>query len=334
MYKNPLIWQIQIQTKSRQIMKISFKNINVKFILSFSHAIILSLFMMSCEDVIQLDIPKTDPFLVVDGSITNIPGEQVIKLSKSQDLLSLSNVEGFKNATVKVTDDLGKIYEFKDVKNNGKYVWTPAKPTDILGVVGRTYTLEINAEGEKYTAISKLNRVPKIDSIVYKLEDANVRQQGTGKPSKGYDAQFYAVDLKGVGDCYRVKIYKNDSLKSAVENIVIAYDAIGNKSPIGDGLAFILPIRRLANTELYRENDKIRVELLSITEAHFDFWLQLRQELNNAGLFARPAARIPSNISNVNKSSTKEASGWFGTSAVSSMEVKVDKNKAVKEFKD
>lgn len=307
-------------------MKTSFK--------TFIPSLILSLTMMSCEDVIQLDVPKTNPFLVVDGSITNLAGEQVIKLSKSQDLLSLATVEGVKNATVKVTDDLGKIYEFKDVKNVGKYVWTPTKSTDIMGVVGRTYTLEIAAEGEKYTAVSKLNRVPKIDSIVYKLDDANVRQQGTGKPDKGYDAIFYATDLKGVGDCYRVKIYKNDTLKNTADNIVIAYDAIGNKSPIGDGLVFVRPLRRLASTELYRENDKVRVELLSITEAHFDFWIQLRQELNNAGLFARPAARIPSNINNANSTSTKLASGWFGTSAISSMEVKIDKAKAVKDFNE
>ena len=307
-------------------MKTSFK--------IFIPLLILSAMLMSCEDVIQLDIPKADPYLVVDGSITDVVGEQVIKLTKSQDLLSLATVEGVKNATVKVTDNLGKIYEFKDLKNNGKYVWTPAKPTDIMGVIGRIYTLEINAEGENYKATSKLNRVPKIDSIVYKLDDANIRQQGTGKPSKGYDAIFYATDPKGVGDCYRVKIYKNDTLKNSADNIVIAYDAIGNKSPIGDGLTFIRPLRRLASTELYRENDRVKVELLSITEAHFDFWLQLRQELNNAGLFARPAARIPSNINNVNPNSSKEASGWFGTSAVSSMEIKIDKMKAVREFND
>jgi hypothetical protein len=297
-------------------------------------SLILSLTLMSCEDVIQLDVPKTDPYLVVDGSITNVAGEQVIKLTKSQDLLSTASVEGVKNATVKVTDDLGKTYEFKDLKNIGKYVWTPVNKSEIMGTVGRTYTLEIKADGETYQAISKLNRVPKIDSMVYKFDDANVRQQGTGKPDKGYDVHFYSSDFKGVGDCYRVKIYKNDTLKNAAENIVIAYDAIGAKSPFGDGLQFILPIRRLATTELYRENDKVRVELLSITEAHFDFWTQLRQELNNAGLFARPAARIPSNVNNVNASSAKQASGWFGTSAVSTMEVKMDKAKAVKEFNE
>lgn len=309
-------------------MKTSFK----KYILVFIPFLILSLTMMSCEDVIQLDVPKTDPFLVVDGSITNLAGEQVIKLSKSQDLLSSAPVEGVKNASVKVTDDLGKVYEFKDLKNNGRYVWTPVKPTDVLGMVGRTYSLEINSEGETYRAVSKLNRVPRIDSIVYKLDDANIRQQGTGKPDKGYDANFYAVDPIGVGDCYRIKIYRNDTLRNTAEDIIIAYDGIGNKSPIGDGLMFVRPLRRLSTTSLYRENDKVRVELLSITEAHFDFWLQLRQELNNAGLFARPTARIPSNINNINPNSAKQASGWFGASAISSLEVKIDKTKAVKDF--
>ena len=315
-------------------MKISFKSTPIKRILTFIPSLIVILTLVSCEDVIQLSVPKTDPYLVVDGSITNIAGEQVIKLTKSQDLLDQTVPTGIQNASVKVIDDLGKIYEFKDLKNNGRYVWKPANETEIMGVVGRTYALEIKSENETYTAISKLNRVPKIDSIVYKLEDANIRQKGDGKPDKGYDAHFYAIDPKGMGDCYRVKVYKNDTLRNAADNIVIAYDAIGNKSPFGDGLSFILPLRRLASTELFRENDRIKVELLSITEAHFDFWSQLRQELNNAGLFARPSSRIPSNINNVNASSPKQASGWFGASAISSMEVKVDKDKAVKQFND
>jgi len=319
-------------------MKISTQNIYQKVNITFNPFIrysllaVFALFLMSCEDVISLNVPKTDPYLVVDGSITNVAGVQVIKLTKSQDLLDPATPEGVKNATVKVTDNLGQVYEFKDLKNDGKYVWTPAKATDVMGVIGRTYSLEIKSENETYQAVSKLNRVPKIDSIVYKLDDANIRQKGDGKPDKGYDARFYAKDLKGLGDCYQIKVYQNAKLRNGADNIVIAYDGIANKGVFGDSLMFITPLRRLANTELFKENDKIKVEVLSITEGHFDFWTQLRQELNNAGLFARPAARIPSNIVNTNANSTKLGSGWFGASAVSSMETTIDKNKAVKEF--
>jgi len=305
-----------------------------KHILTFISLVLLSLFTISCVDVIQLNVPKTDPYLVVDGSITNIAGEQVIKLTKSQDFLDPTLPTGIQNASVKVTDDIGKVYEFKDLKNDGRYIWTPANQTEIMGVVGRTYSLEIKSENETYTASSKLNRVPKIDSIVYKSADANIRQKGDGKPDKGYDADFYATDLIGIGDCYRVKVYQNDSLRNGANNIVIAYDGILNKGSYGDGLPFILPLRRLANTELFRENDRIKVELLSITEGHYDFWSQLRVQLNNAGLFATPASHIPSNINNINTSSPKQAAGWFGTSAISSLQVKVDKTNAVKKFND
>lgn len=304
--------------------------------IKFTQYLILITFIFlsltSCEDVFQLDVPKTDPYLVVDGTITNITGEQTIKLTKSQALTVEGTSEGFKNAIVTVTDNTGKIYKFKDLTNTGKYVWKPDNTTDIMGAVGKTYSLEIKVDGETYKAVSELKRVPKIDSMTFKLDDANLRQKGDGKPDKGYDGRFYATDFKGIGDCYRIKVYKNDRLYTAADRITIAYDAIGNKSPFGDGLPFIRPLRFLATTELYKENDKVRVELLSITEAHFDFWTQLRTELNNTGLFATPAARIPSNINNINANSTKKAAGWFGTSAVSSMEMIIDKDKAVKEF--
>lgn len=307
-------------------------NHSLKFIQYSTLITLLAVSLSSCEDVFQLDIPKNDPYLVVDATITNVAGEQSIKVSKSQALTVEGVAEGFKSAIVTVTDNLGKTYEFKDLTNTGKYVWKPANATDIMGTVGKTYTLEIKAEGETYKAVSELKRVPKIDSMRFKLDDANLRQRGDGKPDKGYDGRFYSTDFKGVGDCSRIKVYKNGRLYTGSDRIIIAYDAIQNKSPFGDGLPFIRPLRLLATTELYKEGDVVRVELSSLTEAHFDFWTQLRTELNNTGLFATPAARIPSNVNNINATSTKQASGWFGTSAVSSMEMVVDKNTAIKAF--
>ncbi|MEA5140879.1 DUF4249 domain-containing protein [Arcicella rigui] len=298
-------------------------------------SLLLGLSLMSCEDVIQLDVPETEKYLVVEGTITDQAGEQIIKLSESQALLSSDMPKAITNAVVKVTDNTGKVYEFKDTQNQGIYKWTPSSANDIMGKIGNTYTLQVTSAGETFKAISELRRVPKIDSIVYKYEDSpSPNQTGDDKPKEGYEANFYANDFVGVGDCYRIKVYKNGKLFSGAENIVIAYDAIANKSKVGDGLMFILPLRRAISPELYQENDKVKVELNSITEAHFDFWTQLRTELNNTGLFATPSARIPCNVINTNPNSSKKAAGWFGTSAVTSLEVTIDKNKAVAEFND
>lgn len=307
----------------------------MKSIIKHIGSLLLGLSLMSCEDVIQLNVPETEKYFVVEGTITDQAGEQVIKLSESQALLSTDMPKGITNAVVKVTDNTGKVYEFKDTQNQGIYKWTPSSASEIMGKIGNTYTLQIASAGETFKAISEMKRVPKIDSIVYKYEDSpSPNQTGDDKPKQGYEANFYANDFVGVGDCYRIKVYKNGKLFSGADNIVIAYDAIANKSNVGDGLMFIRPLRRSVSPELYLENDKVKVELNSITESHFDFWTQLRTELNNTGLFATPAARIPCNVVNTNPNSTKKASGWFGTSAVSSLEVTIDKNKAVTEFND
>jgi len=47
-------------------------------------------------------------------------------------------------------------------------------------------------------------------------------------------------------------------------------------------------------------------------------------------LFSRPAANIPTNLKNTNASSKLQGAGWFGVSAVSSLEVVIDPAKARK----
>jgi hypothetical protein len=93
---------------------------------------------------------------------------------------------------------------------------------------------------------------------------------------------------------------------------------------------FNLPIRASINPELYSANDKVKVELYSISLDQFSFYSQARLELNNAGLFSRPAANIPTNIKNSNANSSLQGAGWFGVSAVSSLEVTIDPAKARK----
>jgi hypothetical protein len=95
---------------------------------------------------------------------------------------------------------------------------------------------------------------------------------------------------------------------------------------------FNLPIRRAINPELYVANDKLKLELYSISLDQFSFYSQARLELNNAGLFARPAANIPTNLVNTNKNSNLQGSGWFGVSAVSTLETVIDPTKARKEL--
>jgi hypothetical protein len=188
----------------------------------------------------------------------------------------------------------------------------------------------VKTNNETFIASARMNPVPPIDSIAYKAATASPRQAGEGKPKEGFEARFFGVDLKGEGDCYRIKFYKNGVLFNSPSNLVVFYDSALQKVSGTDGLMFNLPIRASINPELYLANDKVKVELYSISLDQFSFYSQASLELNNAGLFSRPAANIPTNIRNSNANSKLQGAGWFGVSAVSSLEVTIDPAKARK----
>jgi hypothetical protein len=292
-------------------------------------ALFLVVLLTSCEEIVNLPSPVSDHYLVVEANLTNQNSPQQIILSQSQDFFDQTNPIKLGGAEVVVTDTLGHSFTFKEkVALSGIYVWEPSAQQPTIGKPGTTFTLQVKWQNEQLTAKAKMNRVPPIDSILYQYDEAFGRQAASGNPKNGYDAQFYARDIRGAGDCYRVKTYRNGTLFNDPINLTLVYDAGFQKGAMTDGLMFILPIRRSISPSLYVENDKIRVELWSISEDEFNFYSQARLELNNAGLFSRPAANIPTNIQNINKASRLQGTGWFGVSAVSSLETVVDPKKA------
>lgn len=293
--------------------------------------VLFSILLFSCEEVVTLDSPKSDRYLVVESTLTNLPGPQKIILSQSQDYFDNSVVPAIRGAEVLVKDDQAKTYLFiESAENPGTYVWQPSASQQQFGQVGRTYQLTVKANNETFIASATMNPVPPVDSIAYKAATANPRQAADGKPKEGFEARWFGNDVKGEGSCYRIKFYKNGVLFNSPSNIIVFYDSALQKVPGTDGLMFNLPIRSAINPELYVANDKVKVELYSLSLDQFSFYSQARLELNNAGLFSRPAANVPTNIKNTNANSSLQGAGWFGVSAVSSLETTIDPAKARK----
>jgi hypothetical protein len=298
------------------------------------HLLFLILALTSCEEVVNLPSPVSEHYLVVEANLTNQNTPQQIIVSRSQDYFDQTNPPKIGGAEVFITDTLGNKFTFTEkVALSGIYQWEPSAQKPKLGNPGTTFTLQVKWQNEIITSKARMNRVPPIDSILYQYDEASGRQSGSDNPKNGYDAQFYARDLRGAGDCYRVKTFRNGELFNDPSNLTLAYDAGFQKGSMTDGFMFILPIRRSISPQLYLENDKIRVELWSISEDQFNFFSQARLELNNAGLFSRPAANIPTNIKNTNSASKLQGAGWFGVSAVSVFETTIDPKKAKKGLK-
>lgn len=272
----------------------------------------------SCTTVIDAKLDTGPTQLSVDATLTDQPGPQTIRLTQTAAYFDSNTSPAATSATVTVSDDAGKTYVFADPDNDGYYVWS-GTGKDTLGHVGRTYQLTIAYGGETYQARSKMNRIPAIDSLLFVKQKLNPLSK-----TEGYRAEFYATDIPGGADYYRVRFFRNGELQNKPQNIITSQDGgFRSSSGVTDGLTFIVPIRRSINPDsLYALNDKVKVELQSLTLDAFDFWQQLRTQITNGGLFASPPANIPTNILNTSTTGRK-ATGFFITSAVRSFSATV-----------
>jgi len=295
------------------------KKIRNLFFISF-----LSVIIFSCTDVIDISVKEGVSQLTVDALVNNKAETQTIKLTLTQGYFDNSAIKPALGASVFVFDQDSVSYEFKDLKKDGTYIYDAKnKP---LNKIGKQYALYVNYGGDEFISVSKLNRVPKIDSINYEVNKFPVKP--ANGPQEGFQPQFYAKDFEGEGDCYWIKSAKNKKYFSKATEIQVAYDAGFSPGSKTDGLLFILPIRTSVGRELYSDKDTLKVDVYSITQEQF-FYLQFVQQVSQAGsLFSTPLANIPTNVVNRNLKSTKKAIGFFGISAVSSMETIIDKNMA------
>jgi hypothetical protein len=291
---------------------------------------ISSIFLFtSCEDVVNVEVQKSgNTQLTVDGFIDNqLNKQQVIKLSLTQPYFENSATKPALGATVFVFDQDSTRFEFKDLKNDGNYTWTP-KANQSFGKINYQYSLYVKYNSEEFVSLSKMNRVPKIDSIAYEFNDTRQRNQGTKGPESGYQPEFYGRDFPGEGDCYWIRSAKNGKYFNDASAITVAYDAAMNPGGNIDGLIFIQPIRRSIAKELFLDKDTLSVDLYSITPETFYFFKIVQQQAQNGGIFATPTSNVPTNIVNRNTNSSQKALGFFNVSAVSTFKAVIDKTKA------
>lgn len=127
----------------------------------FSLFVVLTL--VSCQDVVEVDLDTSSPRLVIDANILwqkgTLGNEQVIKLSTTTDYYS-NTIPPVTGATVFITNSANTVFSFTDADNNGSYICT-----DFVPVINETYTLTVQHNGVTYKATDKLLATPTIDSV-------------------------------------------------------------------------------------------------------------------------------------------------------------------------
>ena len=283
------------------------------------HLLFLSSFF-SCEDIITPNLPTNDPILVVDAWVNNLNQSQKIFLSTTQDYLDSTSSPSVSGAVVKVSDDLGNVFDFLE-SDAGEYVWQPDSKHKNLGVVGNSYLLSIAHGGEEFIAQSAMNRTSTIDSVNF------VSGQF---PEGSYYAEFWSREESGVGDAYWIKSYKNGIYQNGLGDIITCIDAgASSEGAVIDGIPYIPPVRRgITRFETdddgnfispFDKGDSLYVEIHSVSFEAFDFLNKTAIQINRPGgfseLFAVSLSNVPTNISAVNNQNFPVV-GFFNVSSV------------------
>jgi hypothetical protein len=260
--------------------------------------------LLGCEDVVDVNIPKGQPLLAVDGAITDQPGPYTVTLTKTAPYFSETELPRVSGAVLVLQDDQGQTETLSET-SPGTYTTNGT----VQGRIGGRYTLTIRSEGQEYRAETEIRRTPEIDSL-----RAEFRGQD-GFRDEGYYVLYYGKELPGEGDYYRFKIFRNGVLLNEPSDLIVTDDEFVDGNYI-NGLEL--------NDDPFEKNDLIRVEASSLPRDYYFFLNELLTQINNGGLFASPPANVRTNVRNLTSSDpTKAAVGYFAGYTVRTKSIRV-----------
>jgi len=249
--------------------------------------ILMTVVLAGCQETIKLDLKQTPSRISIEGSVTDAPGKQYVKITRSLDFYQSGKAERITTASVSISDDKGgSVTLVHNPRNHpdsaGYYVPT----VKFVGTVGTTYTMHVTIGDDNYSATDKLLRVTTFDSLGYRPN----RFLDRDRPSDGkyMELLMYAKEPQDTEDNYLFKFYRNDSLIYTNTNDVYVFNDYG----IGER------IDGVASPVYYAPGDKARVEMYSISRDGYLFYNDLSTILNSdGGMFSPPPANPRSNIS-------------------------------------
>ncbi len=247
--------------------------------------------LSSCTEKIDIELDSDRIRLVVDGIITDIPGEQYVKLTETADYFSNEQPKGVGNATVIIESQNGPILLTESDSVAGLYLM----PDGFVGVQGNIYQLNIKLENEiggykDYFANTKMPLLSDdIDSIAVEWMPQ----------FEGWVVRLYAQDPDRE-DFYMFNGLRNGELiTDSIHEVNITDDRLFN----GNYTSGVMVL--MFNEDQLDPGDLFTLVLSNITKEYINFVSEVQTEIQSKEpLFSGPPANVSSNISN-------GAAGWF-----------------------
>jgi hypothetical protein len=260
-----------------------------------------SLFLISCEDVIKLNLESVGSKIVIESVVTDNNKPFIVKISKSQDFYNQADYETADNAMVIISNNNGFCDTLANI-GNGTY-----SCDSLHGIIGNTYKLEVINDGIAYQAINTLPLKTELEALDFEWVEY--------PHTKGYLVNIYFTDYPGIQNFYRIKVWVNNDIYKN-EKVGLEYLLYDDK--IFDGKKTKLPALR--GSRLLNAGDTVTIELYSLSKETYDYYNTLqniiavdRSTLGQGKIMIEGSSAPANPVTNFNNG----ALGYFGAYCLS-----------------
>lgn len=244
-----------------------------------SNILIISLLILlsSCEKEISINLNKSNPKFVIEGNISNLHEESMVKITKTLNFDENIAFPTVSNAFVTITDTLTNKIDTLTESKSGIY-----NNSNLLGIEGHTYKLQVRIGTENYTSFSTTPYPLVIDSLVQIIPKENDPKPPAGTPGAG-SVRFQPSykNLTKTDKYFQYIITRNDSLQN---NLTIRSDLAASL------ISFPFPFSVQA-----KKNDNLTIDIQFVNKTVYEFLNELN---GNIGQFSATPSNPTSNISN------------------------------------
>ena len=281
-----------------------------------------ALAFISCEKEVDVDLPETEPKLVVEGVIENGQPPIVI-LTRTQSYFaptSLSSIAGIfvKGAVITVSDGstTATLQELSSEGLTEEQVAQAAELTGLdptllaeagisvytlldnsmIGEVGRTYTLNVTGDGKSCSSITKIPNIVPWDSTWWRLaeQDADDDSSGyvwgrltdpdtLGNGYRHYARRFYSADPDFVEDSRFISPLGTTFNDKYLNGLTVDLFAVRGRSPYTDN-------SEDETAGFFLRGDSVVMKFVSMGLDEADFYITYDNNVASQGdIFSTPA---------------------------------------------
>ncbi len=302
-----------------------------------SFVLLITFLFSTCLDEIDLAVPPSPPLLTISGNINTHPGPYSVFLSESAQFASgpEGSPDPVMNAIVKIRDNAGNEETLRELED-GEY---RTLPNGLRGIIGRTYTLEVQVNGNTYQSRPE-EILPVVSAESLETEVITGERQNeagnfvnttdiTVKVNTSFPASENGAFLRwttfGIYEFAEIGTQGNlnPQICYVTEDVDFDNVAVASSREVQGNFIQQQPVLTRVIDFRFTANYCFNVVQHSITEAAFNFWSAVGAEFERSGnIFEAPPGKISGNIFNV-ANEQEEVLGFFGASAVDTITILV-----------